>query len=169
MMLGFIVTRSVLVPTSAEYFSLMGGTLHLKTKSAESISFPHLLFLMIPPFPMTAHLLNWDLENGISSGNILKISVVIGRMPLVSTSYLSLDPAGVFLLVVNKKDGALQQRDKDILKLPVSSLFCSHLQTCKFRHLSNRSEVLTIVKTLTSIISCLSSLQAVELNSKEPS
>lgn len=28
--LGFIVTRSVLVPTSAEYFSLMGGTLHLQ-------------------------------------------------------------------------------------------------------------------------------------------
>lgn len=29
MMLGFIDTRSVFVPTSAEYFSLMGGMLHL--------------------------------------------------------------------------------------------------------------------------------------------
>lgn len=28
-MLGFIDTRSVFVPTSAEYFSLMGGMLHL--------------------------------------------------------------------------------------------------------------------------------------------
>lgn len=31
-MLGFIVTRSVLVPTSAEYLSLMGGMLHLQKK-----------------------------------------------------------------------------------------------------------------------------------------
>lgn len=85
--LGFIDTRSVFVPTSAEYFSLMGGMLHLhrervsakspnvsqildptfertylNTKSAESISFPHLLFLMMPPFPTTAHFLNCDLE-----------------------------------------------------------------------------------------------------------
>lgn len=37
-------------------------------------------------------------------------------MPLVSTSYLSLVPEGVFLLVVNRKDGALQQRDRDILE-----------------------------------------------------
>lgn len=28
--LGFIDTRSVFVPTSAEYFSLMGGMLHLR-------------------------------------------------------------------------------------------------------------------------------------------
>lgn len=40
----------------------------------------------------------------------------MGRMPLVSTSYLSLVPEGVFLLVVNRKDGALQQRDRDILE-----------------------------------------------------
>lgn len=33
MILGFIDTRSVLVPTSAEYFSLMGGMLHLQTGS----------------------------------------------------------------------------------------------------------------------------------------
>ena len=52
----------------------------------------------------------------LTSGNILKTSVVIGRIPLVSTSYLSLVPAGVFLLVVNKKEGALQQRDRDILQ-----------------------------------------------------
>lgn len=51
----------------------------------------------------------------LTSGNILKTSVVMGRMPLVSTSYLNLVPAGVFLLVVNKKEGALQQRDRDIL------------------------------------------------------
>lgn len=31
-MLGFIVTRSVLVPTSAVYFSLMGGMLHLQRR-----------------------------------------------------------------------------------------------------------------------------------------
>ena len=30
MILGLIVTKSVLVPTSAEYFSEMGGMLHLK-------------------------------------------------------------------------------------------------------------------------------------------
>lgn len=35
---------------------------YLNTKSAESISFPHLLFLMMPPFPTTAHFLNCDLE-----------------------------------------------------------------------------------------------------------
>lgn len=169
MILGLIDTRSVFVPTSAEYFSLIGGMLHLRTasenspngsesldstfelkylntKSAESISFPHLLFLMMPPFPTTAHFLNWDLEYGMSwcrrqgdghknssfegnrqrfrnnradkltSGNILKISAVIGRMPLVSTSYRSLVPTGVFLLVVNRKDGALQHRDRDILQ-----------------------------------------------------
>lgn len=40
----------------------------------------------------------------------------MGRIPLVSTSYRSLVPAGVFLLVVNRKDGALQQRDRDILQ-----------------------------------------------------
>lgn len=51
----------------------------------------------------------------LTSGNILKTSVVMGRIPLVSTSYLSLVPAGVFLLVVNRKEGALQQRDRDIL------------------------------------------------------
>lgn len=124
----------------------------------------------------------------------------MGRIPLVSTSYLSLVPAGVFLLVVKRKDGALQQRDSDILKktkcsticrfieiflssdhlmqckisikstiktvssglarliiikkplqpgntylkLPVSSLFWSHLHTCRFCHLSNSSEVLTL-------------------------
>lgn len=38
------------------------------------------------------------------------------RIPLVSTSYRSLVPVGVFLLVVNRKDGALQQRDRDILQ-----------------------------------------------------
>lgn len=58
----------------------------------------------------------------LTSGNILKISEVIGRMPLVSTSYLSLDPAGVFLLVVNKKDGALQQRDRDILLKKIKNI-----------------------------------------------
>lgn len=115
----------------------------------------------------------------------------MGRIPLVSTSYLSFVPAGVFLLVVNRKEGALQQRDRDILqgkhqkgnykkhsvhgiiaqclshtqtliagllnlsqfqiisfvaylKLLVSSLFCSHLHTCRFRHLSNSSEVFTL-------------------------
>lgn len=52
----------------------------------------------------------------LTSGNILKTSVVMGRIPLVSTSYRSLVPAGVFLLVVNRKDGALQQRDRDILQ-----------------------------------------------------
>lgn len=52
----------------------------------------------------------------LTSGNILKISVLMGRIPLVSTSYLSLVPAGVFLLVVNRKEGALQQRDRDILQ-----------------------------------------------------
>lgn len=31
MMLGLIDTRSVFVPTSAEYFSLIGGMLHLRT------------------------------------------------------------------------------------------------------------------------------------------
>lgn len=31
-MLGFIVTRSVLLPTSVEYFSFMGGILHLQKK-----------------------------------------------------------------------------------------------------------------------------------------
>lgn len=101
---------------------------------------------MMPPFPTTAHFLNCDLEYGMSwwrrerdghnvssfgenrwrvqnnradkltSGNILKISVVMGRIPLVSTSYRSLVPAGVFLLVVNRKDGALQHRDRDILQ-----------------------------------------------------
>lgn len=30
------------------------------------------------------------------------------------------------------------------LKLLVSSLFCSHLQTCRFLHLSNRSELFTL-------------------------
>lgn len=52
----------------------------------------------------------------LTSGNILKTSVVMGRIPLVSTSYLSFVPAGVFLLVVNRKEGALQQRDRDILQ-----------------------------------------------------
>lgn len=33
------------------------------------------------------------------------------------------------------------------LKLLVSSLFCSHLQTCRFLHLSNRSEVFTLEDT----------------------
>lgn len=33
------------------------------------------------------------------------------------------------------------------LKLLVSSLFCSHLQTCRFLHLSNRSEVFTLENT----------------------
>ena len=51
----------------------------------------------------------------LTSGNILKTSVVMGRIPLVSTSYRSLVPAGVFLLVVNRKEGALQHRDRDIL------------------------------------------------------
>lgn len=46
----------------------------------------------------------------------MKTSAVMGRIPLVSTSYRSLVPAGVFLLVVNRKDGALQQRDRDILQ-----------------------------------------------------
>jgi len=40
----------------------------------------------------------------------------MGRKPLVSTSYLSLVPAGVFLLVVKRKEGALQQRDSAILQ-----------------------------------------------------
>lgn len=31
-MLGFIVTRSVLLPTSAVYFSLIGGMLHLQER-----------------------------------------------------------------------------------------------------------------------------------------
>lgn len=53
----------------------------------------------------------------LTSGNILKISAVMGRIPLVSTSYRSLVPAGVFLLVVNRKDGALQHRDRDILQV----------------------------------------------------
>lgn len=111
----------------------------------------------------------------LTSGNILKTSAVIGRIPLVSTSYRSLVPAGVFLLVVNRNDGALQHRDRDILqadgeeetrrqenhqsswtslqvfesylKLLVSSLFCSHLQTCRFLHLSNRSEFFTLEST----------------------
>lgn len=52
----------------------------------------------------------------LTSGNILKTSVVTGRMPLVSTSYLSLVPAGVFLLVVNRNDGALQHLDRDALQ-----------------------------------------------------
>ncbi len=52
----------------------------------------------------------------LTYGNILKTSVVMGRIPLVSTSYLSLVPAGVFFLVVNRKEGALQQRDRDILQ-----------------------------------------------------
>lgn len=39
---------------------------YLKTKSAESISFPHLVFLMMPPFPTTAHFLYCDLEYGMS-------------------------------------------------------------------------------------------------------
>lgn len=34
-MLGFIVTRSVLVPTSAAYFSLMGGMLHLQKEKTQ--------------------------------------------------------------------------------------------------------------------------------------
>lgn len=37
------------------------------------------------------------------------------KIPLVSTSYRSLVPEGVFLFVVNKKEGALQHRDRDIL------------------------------------------------------
>ena len=41
-------------------------SVYLNTKSAESISFPHLLFLMMPPFPMTAHFLYCDLEYGMS-------------------------------------------------------------------------------------------------------
>ena len=57
-----------------------------------------------------------DTNHELTSGNILKTSVVMGRIPLVSTSYLSLVPAGVFLLVVNRKEGALQQRDRDILE-----------------------------------------------------
>lgn len=40
--------------------------LYLNTKSAESISFPHLVLLMMPPLPTTAHFLYCDLEYGIS-------------------------------------------------------------------------------------------------------
>lgn len=40
----------------------------------------------------------------------------------MSTSYRSLVPVGVFLLVVNRKDGALQQRDRDILPAEEDSL-----------------------------------------------
>lgn len=36
-MLGLIVTRSVLVPTSAEYLSLMGGMLHLQRRKHEEL------------------------------------------------------------------------------------------------------------------------------------
>lgn len=36
-MLGFIVTRSVLVPTSAAYLSLMGGMLHLQEKKSPAV------------------------------------------------------------------------------------------------------------------------------------
>lgn len=37
------------------------------------------------------------------------------KIPLVSTSYRSFVPEGVFLFVVNRKEGALQHRDRDIL------------------------------------------------------
>lgn len=36
------------------------------TKSALSISRPHLLFFRIPPFPTTAHFLNWERWYGMS-------------------------------------------------------------------------------------------------------
>lgn len=52
----------------------------------------------------------------------------MGRIPLVSTSYRSLVPAGVFLLVVNRKDGALQQRDRDILQRAEKSKETSNLK-----------------------------------------
>lgn len=45
-------------------------------------------------------------------GNILKISWLIWKIPLVSTSYFSLVPKGVFFWVVNRKDGALQHLDR---------------------------------------------------------
>lgn len=64
----------------------------------------------------------------LTSGNILKTSAVMGRIPLVSTSYRSLVPAGVFLLVVNRKDGALQQRDRDILQRAEKSKETSNLK-----------------------------------------
>lgn len=38
-MLGFMVTRSVLVPTSATYFSLMGGMLHLQSVKETPVMF----------------------------------------------------------------------------------------------------------------------------------
>lgn len=113
-------------------------------------------------------------------------------------------PEGVFLFVVNRKEGALQQRDRDILldrgrddiitslqlknpigyrrrwhhsfvfdkeiplrlgdwemkencwcthlKLSVSSLFCSHLHTCRFLQRSNSSDVFTLKYTNTQQI-----------------
>lgn len=45
-------------------------------------------------------------------GNILKISWLIWKIPLVSTSYFSLVPKGVFFWVVNRKEGALQHLDR---------------------------------------------------------
>ncbi|KAJ8261236.1 hypothetical protein COCON_G00169590 [Conger conger] len=54
--------------------------------------------------------------SGLTSGNILKISELMCSIPLVSTSYLSLVPEGVFLLVVKRNEGALQQWDKELLE-----------------------------------------------------
>lgn len=49
-------------------------------------------------------------------GNILKISWLMWKIPLVSTSYFSLVPKGVFFWVVNKKAGALQHLDSEDLE-----------------------------------------------------
>lgn len=87
-MLGFAVTRFVLMPTCFSYPFDKGGRLHLTNKhehrccwiefpneecrnvgkigkcphlitnSAESIILPQLLFARIPPFPTTAHVCN---------------------------------------------------------------------------------------------------------------
>ena len=70
-----------------QYISFFSATLlsaiYLNTKSAESISFPHLLFLMMPPFPMTAHFLYWDLLYGISWRTIKHIWISPrGDLPL---------------------------------------------------------------------------------------
>ena len=45
-------------------------------------------------------------------GNMRKISWLMWYMPLVSTSYLSFVPRGVFFWVVRRKEGALQHLDR---------------------------------------------------------